>query len=196
MVVQMDLLKVNFLSCLLLIKKKITSPWWWYWHASSGHKHVKHYAFMLRHYQSASEIRFIPYQLQTCLRLALGSSLIPFLTSLSILLDWEDARCYCRVATYDITPPNNCPMESHIKMTFEKRLFLLTGATQFLATAMVVEIIHWPVVLMVRKGMFRIGDWRICTHELHACGWFPAVLPIVTNHNTGLYARPIFVLII
>ena len=36
-------------------------------------------------------------------------------------------------------------------MAFKKKPFLLTGATQFLATAMVIETIYWPVILMVKR---------------------------------------------
>ena len=57
---------------------------------------------------------------------------------------------------YDITPPNNCSIENHIKMAFEKKRFLLTGADQLLATAMVIENIHWPDVLMVKKGILTV----------------------------------------
>ncbi len=43
-------------------------------------------------------------------------------------------------------------------------LFLLTEATQFLATAMVIEIIHWPVIFNDKKGMLTVEifqDWSL-----------------------------------
>ena len=48
----------------------------------------------------------------------------------------------------EMTPPNNWPIENSIKMASEKKLFLIV-----LATAMVIEDIHWSVVLMVKMGM-------------------------------------------
>ncbi len=47
-------------------------------------------------------------------------------------------------------------------MAFEKKLFLLSGATQSLATAMAIEIIHCQVVLTTKKGMLTVEvfqDW-------------------------------------
>ncbi len=55
-----------------------------------------------------------------------------------------------------VTPPNNCPFENYINMALEKKLFLLKGAYHLKAIAMVIEIIHWPVVLMVKMGMLTV----------------------------------------
>ncbi len=43
-------------------------------------------------------------------------------------------------------------------MIFEKRVFFLTGATQFLATAMLIEIIHCPEVFDGEKKVMLTVD--------------------------------------
>ncbi len=60
---------------------------------------------------------------------------------------WVVVHMWCSVlvtpysSPSDITPLNNCPIKNHIKVAF-KKLFVLTGASQFLMTAVVIEIIH------------------------------------------------------
>ncbi len=73
----------------------------------------------------------------------------------------------------DITPPNNWPIENHIKEALKTKLFLLTGATLSLTITMVIEIIHCGVVLMVTKIGWPLifcaaGTQRLVSHRLFA----------------------------
>ncbi len=57
----------------------------------------------------------------------------------------------CSVISYTTPPNKNNPLKITSKWP-SRRSYLLTGATQFLAKVMVIEIIHWLVVLNGKKG--------------------------------------------
>ena len=99
---------------------------------------------------------------------------------------WEDVE-----VDLMITPPDNCPTESHIKIAFQKQLSQRSDSG-LSSSYIVIKIIHWPVVLMVKMDMLTVveeyhpmslgstvGD--SCSNNNHYPGW-KRVVNFCFNH--------------